>query len=124
MYFDSTTFKRGLRAYTEPFGRIIRDSLFSIPPMWAETKKECLENWETNKPKSLGGALTYIVWAPFALAVLLVMLIWLAIYNPESEEVGWLIYGIFLAVYACSIPVVFLGLLLFNIKFGRFATTT
>ena len=87
MYFDSTSFKKSLRVYIEPLGRIIQESLYEIPEK------------------------------------LVLATLWFAFHNPDSNEPGWLSIGLLLSLYALSVPIAILWLTLFNIKYGRLATS-
>lgn len=118
MYFDTVSFSKSIKTYTEPLGRIVRDIIYTIPKMLTEVRKSISESWTNGKPKTVGGALSYIIFSPLLLALLLIGIIWFALHNPEAKEPGWLIIGLFLALYALSVPIAIVWLTLFNIKFG------
>ncbi len=118
MYFDFASFKKSLQGYTEPLCRTVHESYHEIPMVLIATRKGCHQYWVNNKPKSIGGVLGFLLFNIFMLLVLLLFMLWSAFHNLERNEPGWLIMGFFLGLYALSIPIALLILVLFNTKFG------
>ena len=118
MYFDSTSFKQSFQTYLKPLVRELQDSYYYVPKAVAKFRDSCRQYWQENKPKSIGGVLSELLFSPILLIALLIAIIWFAIYNPEAKELGWFSLGLWMILYALSVPIAGIILILFNLKFG------
>jgi hypothetical protein len=118
MYFDSVSFRKSLWGYIKPLHEAIQDSFHSVPMTLTKFKEDCQRYWRENKPKSIGGVASELLTGPILLLPLLCVIIWFAIYNPESKKLGWFSPGLCMLLYALSVPVAVVALMLFNSKFG------